>query len=408
MNKSIFHFMNKDNIVATFTISNIEGVEVFGDFSWIAGKLPFGMTSIERWVNDRNVLIDKKHAKAMMKELGIETAMDFIDFTNCTSLFDSYWIKREDSKLSWANVSLYRNDFSEYLAHFAMNAEISGVEKRKRHLSPEYNTSGSFDHCWMKHDGKIFMLKAGSYGAANTGREPFSEVYVNQLAKALEISEYVEYKLQHLERRIPKTTKIVDIAVTRCDIITNEDVGMVDALCLGITSYEQLIDYCRTINEDETEKANDMLLLDCLSLNTDRHLGNVSMLVNNDTQEVLGIAPVYDNNMALIPMYMPEFDDIHDYTDGLLSSTDMPFDELFELCFNNTRDKQGMIDRLEKVKQGFHFEYIPFDEKLFPESRLLELETLVKERAGHFKQLALHLHDRDNSAGNEEAELHEK
>lgn len=387
-----FCFMNKDKVVATFTIDNSQGIEEFRDYS-VIGQLPVSMPSMERWVNGRNVLIDKKHAKAMMKALGIETATDFIDFTNCVSLFDSFWVKRADSRLKWKNVSLYRNDFSEYLAHFSMSSEITNTQSRKRHLSPEYNTSGSFDHCWVRYGDRIILLKAGSYGYANAGREPFSEVYANQLERALGITDYVEYHLQHFRRRLPRSSKVVDAVVTGCDIITDESVGMVDALSLGIVSYQQLIDYSRCISEEASEKIIYMLLFDCLSVNTDRHLRNVSMLIDNTTQQVLGPAPIYDNNMSFLPMYMPEYDDIHEYAKDLLTAEDSSFDELFTLCFTETCDREKMISILRAVEQEFHFQYIPFDETLFPESRMLVLESFIRERAGYFREHAMWLEE---------------
>lgn len=41
-----------------------------------------------------------------------------------------------------------------------------------------------------------------------------------------------------------------------------------------------------------------LCILDALLLNTDRHPGNMGLLVRNATQEVLGMAPVFDFNRA--------------------------------------------------------------------------------------------------------------
>lgn len=43
-----------------------------------------------------------------------------------------------------------------------------------------------------------------------------------------------------------------------------------------------------------------LCILDALLLNTDRHPGNMGLLVRNATQEVLGMAPVFDFNRALL------------------------------------------------------------------------------------------------------------
>lgn len=376
----MFELKNKDITVATFSIDTSQGASVFCDFK-IIGKLPIGFTTMENFVNSRNVLLNRKYAASMMQVLGLTTPADFIDCTNCVSLFDSYWVKRADSSLKWENVSLYRmqNEFSEYLTHFTMSAEIAG--EKKPHLSPEYHTNGSFDRCWMKQDGQIYLIKAGSNGFINAGLEPFSEVYVNQLEQALGIADYVKYELQHFKRRVPKTTKIVKEIVTRCDIVTNEDVGMIDALTLGITNYEDFVKACDEM--EQKEKAVDMLLLDCLTVNTDRHMQNISFLTNNNTGEIIGPAPIYDNNMALLPRYMPEYDNIYEYSKDLLTAMDTTFDELFQLCLANT-NKDLLKSRLLYIKKYFRFDYVPFNEKRFPESHLRILETFVKHRAGKF------------------------
>lgn len=44
-----------------------------------------------------------------------------------------------------------------------------------------------------------------------------------------------------------------------------------------------------------------MLLLDSLTLNFDRHTGNYGFLFDTNTLEIKCSAPIFDNNLALIP-----------------------------------------------------------------------------------------------------------
>lgn len=44
-----------------------------------------------------------------------------------------------------------------------------------------------------------------------------------------------------------------------------------------------------------------MVVLDALIINDDRHLGNHGVLIDNDTQEIVRMAPVFDHNQALLP-----------------------------------------------------------------------------------------------------------
>ena len=385
MQDIIYNLMNKDNIVATFhlirqdNVTNCEQVNVYG-------KLPLDMKGINDWLRERYVIMKRNRADQLMSQLGLDTLIDRIEFTNCASLFDSFWVKRADSPLTWNDVSLYRNDFSEYLSRFTMGETvIPNNAKNKKHLSPEYHSEGSFDHCWIREKENIYMLKAGSHGFANTGREPFNEVYANQVEEALGYQDYVKYSLTTHLRRLAGTNELIETIVTKCAIMTNENVGLMGAAKLGIHSYEELINYCERISEEAKEKVIDMLVLDCLICNTDRHMNNVSLKINNDTLQVIGVSSIYDNNMAFAPYYMPDPDEsLEDYTNKLITKTNMSFDELFLLCYERTSRQQELRGKLRTLAADFRFDYIPGYETVFPKSRVNELSAMVRRRAGGF------------------------
>lgn len=47
------------------------------------------------------------------------------------------------------------------------------------------------------------------------------------------------------------------------------------------------------------QKLRDMLVLDALTCNYDRHLNNIQFLVDSDIFEIIDLAPVFDNGMGL-------------------------------------------------------------------------------------------------------------
>ena len=55
-----------------------------------------------------------------------------------------------------------------------------------------------------------------------------------------------------------------------------------------------------------------MVVMDAVMANVDRHAGNYGFLVNNATGEILRMAPLFDHNMACLPMMM-EMDDFDEY-----------------------------------------------------------------------------------------------
>ena len=55
-----------------------------------------------------------------------------------------------------------------------------------------------------------------------------------------------------------------------------------------------------------------MIILDALTVNTDRHFGNFGILVNSTTLEPVSPAPLFDFNLSCMP-YVMEQDDYWDY-----------------------------------------------------------------------------------------------
>lgn len=73
---------------------------------------------------------------------------------------------------------------------------------------------------------------------------------------------------------------------------------------------KDVLDYVAAHGGDEPFR--EMVVMDAVFVNVDRHAGNYGFIVNNETGEVQGMAPLFDQNMALLP-YLMEHDDLADY-----------------------------------------------------------------------------------------------
>lgn len=57
-----------------------------------------------------------------------------------------------------------------------------------------------------------------------------------------------------------------------------------------------------------------MFVIDAVIMNEDRHKNNFGFLVENDTQTIVGMAPLFDHNVSLLPYAMKDnFDNIDSY-----------------------------------------------------------------------------------------------
>jgi hypothetical protein len=48
------------------------------------------------------------------------------------------------------------------------------------------------------------------------------------------------------------------------------------------------------------------MLFDALILNTDRHLGNFGMLIDNESQKLIKAAPIFDNGLSFLNFIVQE------------------------------------------------------------------------------------------------------
>jgi len=296
--------MNMDTPVA-----EIRAEKQIDDYSFSFGRifesyLPYGAKeNLTGWVSSRHASKHRREIENLMREMGIHDAVGFIDMTRALSLNDTFWIRKADSEECWSDVSLYTNPFDEVMANIAFDgAGMLGASFST--TSPEFGTSGHFQKCWVREDDRIKLVKRGTWHgkdtAANEGTEPYCEALATQLYQAvLSPDRFVRYDLTVYRGQL----------ATQCDLFTSEEVGFVPffAACRKpVNNIADVLDFYRQYGLEE--QARIMFVLDAVLFNEDRHAGNHGLLVNNDTGEVLGVAPYFDLNLSLLP-YMMEDDD---------------------------------------------------------------------------------------------------
>ncbi len=302
--------MHKDKIVATFDYET-------KDIKWY-DKMPLGFTDIQAWIDSRFRFVCA-HARDNVYEfvnehLGILSMQDFINKTHCVSIHDTYWIKREDNNTTWESISPYTNPHSKIVQDYALENIMLG-EKPESIISPIFELSGNAPCAFKRRNGKLYYIKAGNrIDRVRTNgqskiiiQDPYAEYYTSVIAKYLNFNA-VYYNIgEHIKH--DGTSQII----TESEVFTNETYGSItskfikelDAKTLSI-NIEKTIEFCRKLSDKAYNTFLDTIFLDCLTLNLDRHRDNTIFIVNNDTQEVVDIAPMFDYNCAFLAAYNEE------------------------------------------------------------------------------------------------------
>ncbi len=296
----LYQLMNKDVVVATYKEEKRLTDYRYTEVERFDAYLPYAFIDINDWIDGRQIAKHRSSIEKLMHDLGLTTRHDFIGMVRCLSLTDTFWMKREDEPLKWDDVSLYRNPFDDVIARIAFDG--TGMYGRENSpTSPEFATSGSFAKCWIREEGQISLLKRGSTGYANAGFEPYSEALASNLLKAAKI-DHVPYSLMKFHGKL----------ACKCPIFTSEEQGFVSAYRFFNRNFDvdDMLEF--TAKHGAEESFREMIVMDAVMANVDRHAGNYGFLVDNATGEVLRMAPLFDHNMACLPMMM-EQDDFEQY-----------------------------------------------------------------------------------------------
>lgn len=240
-------------------------------------------------------------------------------------------------------MSPFRNDYSRVISTYALEGVKLDINEKK-YFFPVIGTDGLFPHTWKYSKDNILFIKAGSkytLGGSNSGREPYSEYYASIVSRYLGFNSVVYEIRNHI-----RSDKRVDV-VTECDCFTNEKVGSVTAFALGLATYEDVIGYCKNLSNNAYITVLNMLFLDCLLLNTDRHFSNIEFLMDNETLSIIDIAPVFDNNYSFLPRFIEGCDSFE--REDYFARDGRSFEDLYMLVKQHRSFNKELV-RLKKLK----------------------------------------------------------
>ena len=318
------------------------------------------------WLKSRVIPQNREFVDKILSVYGLthNNIPGIIQLCKGLSLNDSYWITEPDFKGKFADYNLFENSFYKALSLIAYTG-YGSVKPSGFSSSPEFTTNGMLRKGWRRIDDKIKLYKGGTSGAANTGNEPYSEFYAAQIADAMGL-DHVPYTLSKWKGSL----------CCVCELFTDIDHSFVPMWRFCKTkSIKEVAEYLRNFGGDYFNAFCDMMIFDALIYNTDRHLNNFGLMVDNKTNQPYAFAPIFDNGLSLFNFAMADdFADLETYAKSRLSAFDVPFDEIAKE-FITSRQK-GQLRHLQAFKFTRHSRYN------LPATRLKALEQFIQKRAG--------------------------
>lgn len=322
-----------------------------------------------KWLQRRVIPKNRAFVDEILRSLNlsIHDTKGIIDVCKGLSLNDSFWVVPKGFVGTFSQYNLYGNRFSEILSLVAYTG--IGQSNQAFTTSPELTTGGMLRKAWRftDEDG-IYLYKGGTTGAANTGKEPYSEYYACQIAEAMGL-EAVNYDLENWK----------GILASKCKLFTDINTAFISVgRIVKSGGLKACLDYYKKIGY--FEQVSSMLVFDAVIYNEDRHFGNFGLLLDNRTGEIIGPAPIFDNGLSLFNYAMPDdFKDLDSYAKTRATAYGVSFESVCAEVLGKTQREQ-----LRKLI-GFKFKRHP---KLnLPEEQLTAIEKHLAKRISQLMEI---------------------
>ncbi len=240
------------------------------------------------WLETRAIDGHRANSRLLKKALRLEEKDDVsvVVFANGATVTDSYWIRDVGSVLTYEDVR-FSDDYFSNLALKGSYTSFDRAANSKRSKTPELTNIGSFEKCWKLRDGKWWMYKKASRS------EMFSELFICELGTALGMNMAIYERGEGCVKTLDFTeSAAVNFEPASAFMGDNEDYSDA-ASALEKLCPEAVGDYVK------------LVFMDTICANPDRHTNNFGLLRDVKTGRLLGLAPNYDNNMALISRGYP-------------------------------------------------------------------------------------------------------
>ena len=280
-----------ENILKVLSVSNPE-------------HLPLGIKydrdvvdrkALNNWLMGRSIPASRENILEVLETLELTSTTQLITKCFGLSLSDCYWICPKNSNIDFDDINFFDNEFSKDMGEILFGKDL----KEFSLMSPDNTSDGWLKKKWIIQNDKRYLVKGGS-GVYK--QEPFNEKITTKICEELGIP-HVGYDIEFAE----------DLPYCVCENFLSADTEFISAWNVynhfkkpnNLSNYEHLINSYEKLGvKNARESIENMLILDFMIANTDRHMNNFGIIRDSNSLEVLGVAPIFDSGTSLF-MSMP-------------------------------------------------------------------------------------------------------
>lgn len=221
-----------------------------------------------------------------------------------------------------------------------------------------------------KGEWEIYLYKGGTSGASNTGREPTSEVLAYQVGKHAGFN-VIDYSLR-------KWNKGGKNFYSVCELFTSKKQSYISiGRIIKTGGIAKVREYFEKLGKDFTDSLNEMIVFDAIICNTDRHFGNFGVLIDNKTNKVIKMAPLFDHGNSLFNFASKDVWKSKKEFDAYVDAQKpVVYDDFM------VEAKKYLTKKIkEKVKKLFNFKFKKSDKYIYNGKQIKMIENKIRDRA---------------------------
>lgn len=244
------------------------------------------------WWTDRSIPASRSGIRDALETLDIVSTKMLLVRCYGLSLSDQYWICPEGTNLTWNEINFFENAFSDDIGDV-----LFGVKKKDNAFdfsSPDNTSDGNLKKRWKIIDGKRCLVKGGS---TPFRQQPFNEAIATGIMRRLDIP-HIPYTVIW-DQGVPYSV-CEDFITGDTELIPAWRIMQIQKQDNSTSRYQHFINCCEALGiHDIIPYLDQMIVLDYIIANEDRHLNNFGAIRNAETLEWLGMAPIYDSGSCL-------------------------------------------------------------------------------------------------------------
>lgn len=246
------------------------------------------ISAIKDFLVSRTLNFSRENAKiilnvsALSQSLKTDEKLKIVYACKALNFEDNFWLREEDSDLKFNDVNLRQHKLSDVSYIIAILGKH--ISATRDELIPDLMSGGLFPKYWHRNNDHLELWKTDKSHGINSRCEVLaSRILLQSGVKCIKYWHEVKDGLHF----------------SVCNCFTDNNYSLVHAT--------DIIDWCNHTKQLYKDYINlyiddfaTMVICDYVLGNTDRHSDNYGFLIDNTYNSVIGLAPLYDFNQALV------------------------------------------------------------------------------------------------------------